>query len=373
MHLPTLFARRIPAAGSTPGTIAPAPEALPPRISVIRYDTHTLDERRSPDAADALALLRDPAWPVAWVDVQGVGDRHLLEQFGRELGLHRLLVADIGNVGQRAKVEDYDDVLFVVVRMTTIEESGRVRSEQVSVVVGDRWVVSFQETYGDCLDPLRDRIRSGRQMLRAGGSGYLAVMMIDAIVDGYFPVLERVGDELEEIEAEVISQSGSRTALGRVYRIKRELMMLRRSTWPLRDALSHLLRDGHPLLSPEVRPYLRDAADHAMQVVDVLETYRELASSFVDVHLSMAANRTNEIMRVLTIIATIFIPLTFLAGVYGMNFDTRHAANMPELGWRYGYVAFWLVSLAVGAGLLFIFRQLGWLTRRARSEAPDDD
>jgi magnesium transporter len=357
-----LFRRRYPHPGSAPGTITPREDAHPSRIHVIRYDEHSIDEHTPASAQDAAALL-DPA-RITWIDVQGLADEGVLKSLGETLGLHALAVADIANVGQRPKIEDYEDVLFAVLRMARVQ-SGRVRWEQVSMVIGRRVVVTFQERPGDCLDPLRARLRSGRRKLLASGADYLGCMVIDAIVDGYFPVLEELGEDLESIEASVI-QTPDQRILSRIYRAKRELMTLRRAVWPLRDALSQLIRDRHALLGEHVFPYLRDTADHAMQVVDVTETYRELAGSFVEVYLSSVNNRTNEIMRVLTIVATIFIPLTFIAGVYGMNFDPEVSPwNMPELNWYLGYPLSLLIMLAVALGLVAWFHRKGWVGGRA--------
>jgi magnesium transporter len=250
--------------------------------------------------------------------------------------------------------------------MATVAPAGDAEWEQFGLFVGraaesspggSDFVITFQETPGDCLEPLRERLRQGRAALREGGAGYLACMLVDAVVDGYFPVLEAYGERLDALETAVLTRP-SRDTLRTIYKLKHELMGIRRAVWPLRDTLSQLLRDRSPLLGDTVLPYLRDTTDHSIQLVDVIETYRELAASFVDVYLSSLANRTNEAMRVLTVIATIFIPLTFLAGVYGMNFDT-----MPELRWTYGYLAFWIVSLLLAGSLLLAFHRLGWLKR----------
>lgn len=242
--------------------------------------------------------------------------------------------------------------------------------EQVSLFLRPGLVLTFQKRHDDCLDPLRQRIREAGKVIRRSGSDYLACMVVDAIVDGYFPVLERDGDELERLEAEILA--GPRVENVRaVYRIKRDLMAFRRATWPLREALAHLMREEGGPISASARVYLRDTTDHVMQVVDVNETYRELASSLIDLYLSSVGHKTNEIMRVLTLVATIFIPLTFVAGIYGMNFDTSLPGNLPELGWRYGYLFFWLVCIALGGSLLALFRRLGWLGPRERAREPD--
>ena len=334
---------------------------MAPRMSAFVFDESSLEEL-TPDLADDPAVLRRPG-ACLWLDVQGLGDPDLVERVGAAFGLHPLLVADVVNVGQRPKIEEHDDNLFGVVRMTTLEDGGRIRSEQVSVVIGADFVITFQESYGDCLDPLRVRLREGRRRLRAGGSAYLGCMVIDGIVDGYFPVLESCGERLEIVEERVLS-APSQGVVAEVFRMKRELTALRRACWPLRETLAQLLRERHPLLPDAVLPYLRDTTDHVMQIVDILEAYREVAGGLVEVYLSSMSQRTNEVMRLLTVIATIFIPLTFLAGVYGMNFDRSSPSNMPELGWPLGYLAFWAVCLLLTAGLMSVFWRLGWLTRK---------
>jgi len=360
MVTPRIFKRHFTKPGAAPGTLAPSPTAVTPRVHAFVFDANSISEIDvNPDSE---CVYMPPGQSVVWIDVQGLGDVPLIEHLAEQFKLHPLLVADIINIGQRPKVEEYDDILFVIMRMVTPDGTDSTKWEQVSLVIGPRFVLSFQETYGDCLNPIRERLRTGKKALRASGSDYLGCMIIDGVVDGYFPILEHFGDHLEDIETRVIDKPDS-DVLGDVYSIKRDLMTFRRAAWPLRDALNQLLRDGHPILTDGVRPYLRDSADHVMQVVDVIENYRELAGSFVDVYLSSVSNRTNEVMRVLTVIATIFIPLTFLAGVYGMNFDTHHPANMPELHWRYGYAIFWAICFAVGFGLIGAFWKLGWLRR----------
>jgi magnesium transporter len=357
-----LFHRRYSAVGAPPGHFTAPAEFVEPHLSLISYSPQELEERPIADAAQAAAARR-PGF-VTWIDVQGLGDGAIVQQLGEAFGLHPLAISDIVNHGQRPKADEYETHLYVVLRMASIDAEGDLRWEQVSVVLGEDYVLSFQERRGDCLDPLRERVRKSRRVLRSSGPDYLACMILDAIVDGYFPVLELHGEQLEEYEDAILHQTSS-DVLADVYRVKRDLMIFRRAAWPLREALNQLYRhEEDPWLSPAVRPYLRDTVDHVTQVVDVNETYRELAASLVDVYLSTLGQRTNDIMRVLTVIATIFIPLTFFAGVYGMNFDVDQPTNMPELSWRYGYLAFWVTSALIAAALLGLFRRLGWLGGR---------
>lgn len=361
-----LFHRRFAPAGSSPGHLTAPEEFVEPRLRLMSYGPTELEERDLADASEAAGARRPGR--VTWIDVQGLGDGSIVQRLGESFAIHPLAISDIVHLGQRPKADEYDTHLFVVLRMASLGEDDEPRWEQVSVVLGEDFVLSFQERPGDCLDPLRERVRKSRKMLRNSGPDYLACMILDAIVDGYFPLLEYHGSQLEEFEDAILGNSG-RDVLADVYRVKRDLMTFRRAGWPLREALNQLQRheDEDPWLSPAVLPYLRDTVDHVTQVVEINETYRELAASLVDVYLSTLGQRTNEIMRVLTVIATIFIPLTFFAGVYGMNFDLEHPTNMPELTWRYGYVGFWIVSSAVAIALLVLFRRLGWLGgRRAK-------
>lgn len=358
-----LFHRRKPPAGAPPGAVVSLTDMPVPRLSVIAYDSKNLVEASGAALVDVLPALRDSG--VAWLDVQGLGSEAVLRTIASHFGLHPLVLADISNLGQRPKVDLYDDALFCVLRMAMSSTTDAVRWEQFSVVVKGNVVITFQETYGDCLDPVRQRIRQARPIIRGSGSDYLAAMVVDAIVDSYFPMVENFGELLERLEDDLV-RTPTPAVLRRVYHAKRELLKVRRATWPLRDALNHVVRDAPPVIAPATVPYIRDVEDHVMQVVDIVETYRELAGSFVDVYLSSLAQRTNEVVRALTVLAAIFIPLTFLAGVYGMNFH-----GMPELSWEWGYPLFWLICIAVTATLLLVFRRLGWIGGGMR--VPVDD
>ncbi|QYK48365.1 MAG: magnesium/cobalt transporter CorA [Phycisphaeraceae bacterium] len=361
-----VYYRRFTQTAAAPGTLVTQPEAEPTRVKIMSYTADSFEESELRPGDLGPIQQRRPGHTV-WIDVQGLRDHALIQQIGAALGLHHLLLADAVNVGQRPKVEDYGEVLFIVVRLAQREPEHGFAWEQMAIAIGDGFVATFQETPGDCLDPLRERLRQGKQSLRTHGAGFLGCMIVDGVVDGYFPALEGVGEELEKMEDEIID-APSRAALHNIYALKRELMAMRRATWPLREALSHLMRDGHPLLEESVKPYLRDAADHVIQIVDIIETYRELGASFIDVYLSSLSNRTNQVMRLLTVMSTIFIPLTFLAGVYGMNFDTSKRGNMPELGWQHGYGLFWVISVGLAAVMLTIFWRLGWLSGIGRDQ-----
>jgi len=353
-----LFRRQFTPQGAPPGTVTTGPAGVEPRITLLSFNQDEIEER-SYASIDELPELRSPG-RLSWVDVSGLGDGSVVQALGERLGLHALAISDVINLGQRPKVDQYDDMHFAVVRMVTLDAQQALTWEQVSIFMGEGLVLTFQETHDDCLDPLRRRIRAGRKSIRSSGADYLACMVIDAIVDGYFPILEHFGAQLEQFEDEILLER-SKHVLGRLYSVKRDLARFRRATWPLREALAQLERTDDTLLDETTRLHLRDTLDHTMQVVDVNESFRELAASLIDVHLSMVGQRTNEIMRVLTVVSAIFIPLTFVAGIYGMNFDTGQAWNLPELRWPLGYVFFWGVCLVMASTLLFVFRRLGWL------------
>jgi magnesium transporter len=343
--------KRSPPPGSGPGTLAIPAGAPPPRLHAFSYDATHLVEQDVPDV-ETLDQLRAEQ-RVLWLDVQGLGDEGMLRRLGDLFGLHPLLLADVVNVGQRPKVEAYDNVHLIVTR--TVEPNGRDLSvEQMSIVLGPRFVLSIQERPGDPIDPVRERLRAGG-VIRRMHADYLAYALLDTVVDGYFPVLETLGEDLERLEEDVIGAPGPHS-LEEIHRARRRLVTLRRTIWPLREELASLSRDDTGAFSRPVRIYVRDTYDHAVQAVDVVETYRELTGSLMDVYLSSMSQRTNDVMKVLTVVSTIFIPLTFIVGVYGMNFEW-----MPELRVLWAYPMVWAVLIALGGGLYATFRARGWL------------
>jgi magnesium transporter len=355
-----LFGRRsVSRPGSSPGTLqAPAGHtAQPTAVTVIAYGPE-LCEERSIASPDELAPYRDRPG-VTWVNVTGLADLEQIERIGALFGLHPLALEDVVNVGQRPKTEDYDDHRYVVMKL--LHAGAGVEVEQVSLFFGRRFVITFQEHSGDAFDGVRDRIRKGRPRIRGAGGDYLAYALIDALVDQYFPLLEDFGERLEELEEELVENPTPKT-LHQIYRARRQLLLLRRAAWPQREVISGLERDESGLVGRETKVFLRDCYDHTVQALDIIETYRELAAGMLDVYLSSISNRMNEVMKVLTIMATIFIPLTFIAGIYGMNFDPQASGwNMPELEWAFGYPAALAMMAAVGLGLVFFFRRKGWL------------
>ena len=356
-----MLRRRInrPPPGTTPGALRVVEDAKPPRIEVIAYGPEELIEREVEDIDEVAGLVGQR--PVVWVDVKGVEHSPTIERIGRAFKLHRLAIEDIVNVPQRAKVEDYTEYLFIVARMAM--RSPALDTEQIGIVLGDGFVLSFQEREGDPLGAVRHRIRERIGRLRGAGADYLAYAVLDAIVDHYFPIIETVGDQLEELEDEILL-GGSRATMTRLYGVKRDLSTLRRAIWPARDALNTLVRDPCPLIEDETRVYLRDCYDHVVQSIDLIESYRELTSSLTDLYLSTLGHKSNEIMKVLTIFAAIFIPLTFIAGIYGMNFDYSVSPfNMPELHWFWGYPFALGLMFLVAMGMLFFFWRRGWIGR----------
>ncbi len=349
------FRRRHPA-GTAPGTLTSHPDADPPVIRAFGYGTEAFEELEVASPSELEALRG--RWPVLWVNVDGVGDAESIAAIGTIFGLHRLALEDVMNVHQRPKVEEYEDCLFAVTRMASLAE--RVDTEQLSLFLGEGWVLTFQERPGDCWDLIRERLRQGRGRIRAQGADYLFYALFDAVVDHFYPILEEFGARMELLEEAVI-ESPSKELVGVVHAARRDLIALRHVLWPVRDAAAQLYRDSIPLVTPETQVYLRDTYDHTVQLIDLLENYREMASALMEVYLSSVNQRMNEVMKVLTIIATIFIPLTFIVGIYGMNFDPEASPwNMPELEWYWGYPAVMLFMLMIALGLLGFFRHKEW-------------
>jgi magnesium transporter len=346
--------------GSSPGTLTIEEGAAPSEIILIDYNPEHLNRFKN-ITPEACAEHLDTE-SVSWIDVVGLGSEDILKRLGQVFSLHPLVLEDLVNVPQRPKVEDYQDQLVIITHMAMLKDQGKgFWLEQVSFVLGKYYLLTVQEeAKRDCFDPVRKRIRYQKGVIRSKQSDYLAYALWDAIIDGYFPVLELYGERLEALEDEVVFNPTDES-LSEIYQIKRELLALRRAIWPQRDAINSLIRDNSPLISAEVLVYLRDCYDHMVQIIDMVETYRELASSLTDVYLSAVGNKMNEIMKLLTVISTIFIPLTFVVGVYGMNFNTdKSPFNMPELNWYWGYPMCWTIMLAIASSLFMFFWRRGW-------------
>jgi len=349
------FSRRKPP-GAPPETIHVDPAAAPPQMSLLAYDAERFESRRLERPDEALEFLG--RWPVTWVNVESLGDAAVIKQLGEVFKLHGLALEDVVSLHQRAKVEQYSGHLYIVARMPRSGE--RIDTEQVSLFLGRDFVLTFLEDPGDCFDAVRERLRHHRGRLRESGADYLAYSLLDAVTDAYFPVLESYGERLDRLEEQVLDRR--RNIFAAIHEIKTDLLVLRRAIWPHREAFNALVRDPCALVSAETRVYFRDCYDHTVQMIDLVEMYRELGSDLRDLYLTSTSNRMNEIMKVLTVITTVFMPLTFIAGVYGMNFDSKASRwNMPELQWKYGY-PFALSLMAVAtAGMLLAFWRRGWL------------
>ena len=344
--------------GTKPGTFTVAPDARKTTIRVMAYGKDKCVDQTLADPKELQTFLDQ--WPVVWVDVIGLGSEDAIRAIAETFHIHPLALEDVVHVHQRAKVDAYDDDLFIVLRVP--DPSGEQLTEQFSLLLGKNHLVTFQERPGDSFDLVRAGLRQessvARQCVRPD---FLAYRLIDAAVDAYFPVLERIGDHLDDLDdSEAMAETHK--AFSELHVVRRELLMLRRAIWPIRDAVSQLRSETTPFISGETRVYLRDCYDHAVQLIDLMESYRDIAGDVRDYYLSTISNRMNEVMKTLTLIATIFLPITFVAGVYGMNFNPEVSRwNMPELNWVYGYpFALGVMALITGS-MIWYFNRKGWL------------
>ena len=342
--------------GVSPGSLVHIGEVSDaiPQLSALRYHPEGVEDLSLVDDVAKLAASVTPQ-SVTWINLDGLHDVKLIETLGSAFTLHSLMLEDILNTDHRAKLEVGENCLFIIAKMLTLHpERDEILSEQISLIVGPGYVLSFQEKPGELFNPLRQRIHGDQGRVRKMGADYLAYRLLDTIVDQYFLILEQMGDRIEKLEEKLLDKP-DRQLLHRIHQTKREMIMLRRAVWPLRELIGGLQRDI-TLVTPAVQPFLRDLYDHTIQIIDTVETYRDIITGLLDLYLSSISNRMNEIMKVLTIMSTLFIPLTFLVGVYGMNFD-----YLPELHWRWGYFALWGVMLSSVAGMFVFFRRKGWV------------
>jgi magnesium transporter len=338
--------------GTPPGTLVAAGTPTPARISVLAYNREGATERRDVSLDEALATVAMGG--VTWINVDGLGDTKTLTRLGERFGLHPLALEDVLNVGQRPKVERYEKHMFMVTHSMRIAD-GEIVEEQVSVFFGPGWLISVQERPdGDCFGPVREAIRQGRGRVRDVGADYLAYLLLDSVVDAYFPVIEQFGERIQHLESAAIDDP-SPLVLVQMQRLRHQLLTLRRAVWPMREEVLILQREESELVTAETRLFLRDVYDHAVQALEIVESLRETAVSVMEVYLSVQNQRLQEVMKVLTVIATIFIPLTFIASIYGMNFK-----HMPELEWRYGYAWALGLMLATALGMIGYFKKHGW-------------
>lgn len=342
--------------GQPPGTPLYAGEEReePVHIHLIDYDGNQLHEQEDMQLEDCAAFRETPS--VSWINVDGIHDAEIIKEIGRQFDLHPLVIEDILHPGQRPKMEDFETFIYMVFNMLSYDEELQdVQSEQVSLILTRHAVISFQERPGDIFDLIRDRLRTAKGRIRRMGPDYLAYSLLDAVVDNYFSILEKVGEQIEELEGLVINEPLPDT-MQEIHRLKREMLFLRKSVWPLRELINGIEKTESPLIKKSTLSYLRDVYDHSIQIIDTVETFRDMLSGLHDTFLTGISNRMNQIMKILTIIATIFIPMTFIAGIYGMNFEF-----MPELRWRWGYFTVLLVLLVMGISMLWLFKRKKWL------------
>lgn len=342
--------------GKAPGTLLYVGDKP---LKDVKITLHTYNQARLEQAeATHLAQCMPPGdrHSVRWVDLDGIQDVEVFKELGTAYGLHSLVMEDVLNPEIRPKIEFFDDYVFIVCKMLSYDNRRKeVNIEQVSFVLGNHYLLSLQETPGDVFDPVRERIRTNGSRIRRGGADFLLYSLLDIIIDNYFVVLEKIGEQLEDLEEEII-RAPSRRSLAMLYRLKRELIFVRKAVWPIREVINTLYQGETRLVAKDTLKYMRDAYDHTIQVIDTLESYRDVSAGLLDIYLSGMSNRTNDTMKVLTIISTIFMPLTFIAGIYGMNFD-----NMPELHWKYGYYEVLGVMLIISLVMIGWFRRKGWL------------
>ena len=343
--------------GLAPGTLVYTGEKpeLPIKISVIDYNAEKIEESEIKNVEDVFALKETKT--ISWINIDGIHNVELIEKIGKHFDVHSLALEDILHTTQRPKLEDYEKHLFIVLRMFFYdEESRQIKNEQVSFILGKYYLITFQEGIGDVFDPVRERLRKGGPRMRNSGPDYLAYALMDAVVDSYFHILEKIGEDIEELEDRLITNS-EKGDLQRVHDLRREMILLRKSVWPLREVLSSLQRNETGIIQKSTEVFIRDVYDHTIQVIDTIESYRDMVVGMLDVYLSSVSNKMNEVMKVLTIIATVFIPLTFLAGVYGMNFK-----HFPELRYEWMYPwGFWIFTVSAIALMIWYFKRKKWL------------
>ena len=324
------------------------------KITIIDYNEKEFQEKEVESVEECFSNKDHPN--VTWINIDGIHEIDIIDKIGKHFGIHPLILEDILNTAHRPKMEDLGDYIFIVLKMLYFDDEEKmVKTEQVSLVLENNLVISFQEIKGDVFNPIRERIRNYKGRIRKTGCDYLAYALVDAIVDNYFIILEKIGEEIESLEEDLINDPNPKT-LHIIHGLKREMIFLRKSVWPLREVINALERGESPLINESTRIYLKDVYDHTIQVIDTTETFRDVISGMLDTYLSVVSNKMNEVMKVLTIIATIFIPLTFIAGIYGMNFE-----YMPELGWHLGYFMVWFVMAIVAVLMVFYFKKKAWL------------
>lgn len=361
-HLITHFNYFNNSHNTIPGSLNLQPRAIAPKITLIDYNKNQALRKELANPLDCAIYLDTES--VSWMNLDGLGNETTWRQLGEVFNLHPITLEDIVNVPQRPKTVEYDEHLVFISRMVTMDkQSNFFVSEQISFVLGKHYLLTIQEEPNyDCFYEVRERIRHQKGLIREKGVDYLFYTLIDAIIDGFFPVMEIYGEFVQLLQNEVVT-TPTHESLKTIHQLQQDLLLIRRAVWPLRDATNSLLRDGSKLISDETRVYLRDCYDHLIQILDMVENYRDLASSLTDIYLSSVSNHMNEIMKTLTVVSSVFIPLTFIAGIYGMNFNPdKSPYNMPELNWYWGYLFVWILILIVGSGMIIFFWRKGWFS-----------
>ena len=354
--MPRSIKRHAKKAGSSPGTLIHIGEKKTEkaRITLIDFDEDHLQERQLGNIEEAFSLKDLPT--ATWINIDGLHEIDVIEKTGEHFNIHPLVLEDILNTGQRPKAEEFENVIFVVLKMLDYDKATKkIRSEQFSLVLGSNFLITFQEIPGDVFSVVRERIRTPKTRIRKSGCDYLAYALIDAIVDHYFIILEALGDKIEDLEAELLDIP-SRETMEIIHGLKQEMIYMRKHIWPIREIINSLVKSESSLIQEQMHIYFRDVYDHTIQVIDTIESYRDILGGMLDIYLSSISNKMNEVMKVLTIIATIFIPVTFIAGVYGMNFK-----YMPELEWRWGYFMVWGLIVVLAGIMIGYFKKKQWL------------
>ena len=354
--MPHLIKKSSKKAGLSPGSLVYIGEKKIEtiKITLMNYDSEQVLEKQLP-AIEASFPFRDTL-PVTWINVDGLHEVNVIEKIGVHFGIHPLVLEDIVNTGQRTKAEEFENYIYIVLKMLVYDETvDHITAEQVSLILGPHFLISFQEKEGDVFDFVRERIRKARGRIRKSGCDYLAYALMDAVVDHYFVILEKLGDKIELLEEQLLEKPAPQI-LSEIHRLKREMIFFRKQVWPLREVISSLIKEPSELIQETTDIFLRDVYDHTIQVIDTIESFRDVLSGLSDLYLSTISNRMNEVMKVLTIMATIFIPLTFLAGIYGMNFEF-----MPELKWRWAYPGLWGVLILIFVSMIAYFKKKEWI------------
>ncbi|MFP5081613.1 magnesium/cobalt transporter CorA [Pedobacter sp. JCM 36344] len=355
----------LPKAGSSPGLVYIDEQSLQPHITLYRYNADTYDIIKIKEIAEAIELIKDEDYTF-WVEIKGFKSAKMFETLNTELKINKLILEDITRTYQRPKLEEYDDYVFSISRMLRFDNNHDLDNVQVSFVLTINTIISFQESYEDCLEPVRSRLSAGKGNIRTAGSSYLMYALMDIIVDTYFEILRQWGEDLDAIEDRLFDKP-DKSIMYDIQVIKRNLINIRRVVWPERDKLNDILRTDSHLISDQTKMFVKDAYDHCIQIIDIVESLKEISTSNIDMYLSVISNRMNEIMKVLTIISSIFIPLTFIAGIYGMNFANQDPVtgkmlpqNMPELYEEQGYLYIMIVMGAIAVAQIIYFWRKGW-------------